>query len=126
MQRSSLAVPFHIVCHLLVFGESVLNDAVSVVIYNSVQKMFYHKQFQRSTIEIIKDFGSVASLSVFMGLAFGGVCSFLFKRAKELHRFPDIELGLTLLTAYLTFGSSTRPSRSSDSLACRLVTPITS
>lgn len=63
----------------LLFGEGVVNDAVSIILFNSVLK-FASEPFSASTpFLIIGDFLLLAFLSLMIGLIFGLVCAFFLK-----------------------------------------------
>lgn len=90
------------VLYSLVFGESVLNDAVCIALFDSM-KEFDHMSFGVVDIfEAIGIFIGLAIGSVILGVAIGlGVC--LTFRKLELDRSPAIEFLLVFLSAYASY-----------------------
>lgn len=85
----------------LVFGESVLNDAVAVVLFKTFMK-FYESddEFDGNTIPIIMVDFTICSLgSVIVGVCIGLACSYLCKHTK-MRLYPEYEISLLFLFAY--------------------------
>lgn len=85
----------------LVFGESVLNDAVAIVLFR-VFGRYYGKKSDSSNMNISAALGEfvVVSLgSVVVGVIIGMLCSLLFKKTL-LRDYPSYEIGLVFLFAY--------------------------
>lgn len=85
----------------LVFGESVLNDAVAIVLFRVflVQKAF---QFNELGM-VMLNFFSVALGSLFLGAFVGLMCCFCFRNAQKLTKHPVMEVQLLFLTAFGSF-----------------------
>jgi len=85
----------------LVFGESVLNDAVAIVLFHVFSKYYDsdvvigHREIPRVLIEFV----GVSGGSVLVGVATGLLCAFLFKHT-QIHLYPTYEVGLLFLFAY--------------------------
>lgn len=91
----------------LVFGESVLNDAVSIVLFKSFMT-FYESgaAFSSKTIVVILGNFTVMTLgSVFVGIATGLACSYLCKNT-NLKMYPEYEISLLFLFAYGSYSFS--------------------
>ena len=73
----------------LVFGESVLNDAVAIVLFKTFQGFFDSGEpFSSATIPtILLNFTAVSLGSVFVGVAIGLICSYLF-HIPDIYTFP--------------------------------------
>jgi solute carrier family 9 (sodium/hydrogen exchanger), member 8 len=85
----------------LVFGESVLNDAVAIVLFKTF-KSFYEsgEEFSSRTIPVIMVSFTVCSLgSVVVGVLIGLVCSYLCKHTK-MRQYPEYEISILFLFAY--------------------------
>jgi len=89
----------------LVFGESVLNDAVSIVLYKTFEKLWLsHVQHSASVSfwDAVGHFFGVSIGSIAIG-CFGALfCSFMFKRS-NLRQYPAYEFIVMFLFAYGTY-----------------------
>lgn len=85
----------------LVFGESVLNDAVAIVLFKTFMSFYESdKEFNSSTIPTIMVNFTICSLgSVVVGVFIGLVCSYLCKNTK-MRLYPEYEISILFLFAY--------------------------
>lgn len=91
----------------LVFGESVLNDAVAIVLFKTFIS-FYESgaQFSGKTVlTILLNFSLVSLGSVFIGVVTGLSCSYLCKHT-ALKQYPEYEISLLFLFAYGSYSLS--------------------
>ncbi|XP_065347310.1 sodium/hydrogen exchanger 6 isoform X3 [Cloeon dipterum] len=92
--------------YALVFGESVLNDAVAMVLSGAIQN--YSKHSGSGTFEFnalmkaVGNFFSYFSLSLFLGAVMGCITALLTKFTR-VRDFPLLESALFLLMSYSTF-----------------------
>lgn len=93
--------------YALIFGESVLNDAVALVLTGAIQKYgdsytssdgFESEAFFRA----LGDFLRIFSLSLFVGAAMGCLTALLTKFTR-IRDFPLLESALFVLMSYSTF-----------------------
>eukprot|EP00930_Biecheleria_cincta_P045577 TRINITY_DN31415_c0_g1_i1.p1 TRINITY_DN31415_c0_g1~~TRINITY_DN31415_c0_g1_i1.p1 ORF type:complete len:653 (-),score=89.53 TRINITY_DN31415_c0_g1_i1:28-1881(-) len=91
--------------HSLINGESVLNDAVAIVLFGT---LVHHGTDEPRLISapVLGQFCLVLMGSLVVGLGAGALLSWGFKRTQELARFPDYEISAMFLGAYLTFALS--------------------
>ena len=91
----------------LVFGESVLNDAVAIVLFKTFQGFFDSGEpFSSATIPtILLNFTAVSLGSVFVGVAIGLICSYLCKNT-EMYKYPEYEISMLFLFAYGSYSFS--------------------
>ncbi|TMW57338.1 hypothetical protein Poli38472_003263 [Pythium oligandrum] len=85
----------------MVFGESVLNDAVSIVLYNTFLK-FYESQSEFTTgamASLMVEFAFISLGSVVVGVVTGLGCSFMCKNT-NIKGYPSYEITLLFLFAY--------------------------
>lgn len=86
----------------IIFGESLLNDAVSIVMFETLS------QFHGEKIHLLSFFhGAGIFLLVFftstaLGVVFGLGCSLLLKHS-ALAQYPELETCLVLLIAYTSY-----------------------
>lgn len=119
LQQSRLKSPL---IYSLIFGESVLNDAVSIVLFNTFRT--FHSatsaaakasgghaaasstlvgDFDHFTIgTLFLDFLLVSVGSLWIGILVGLTCSFLFKNSR-LSQTPEVEFTLTIFFAYASY-----------------------
>lgn len=102
----------------ILFGEGVVNDAVSILIFKSVEKMVEGSHgnekedvidltgVEITTNEIFKTIGQfflLTSLSLLVGIGVGLVSAFVFKHVKSLQHHPVLEVFLILLFGYSSY-----------------------
>ncbi|KAJ0036703.1 hypothetical protein NQD34_005380 [Periophthalmus magnuspinnatus] len=96
------------VLNMLVFGESILNDAVSIVLTNTAEGFF--SQSDNSTVTGWEIF--IQALGYFLKMFFGsaalgtltGLISAVFLKHFDLRKTPSLEFGMMLIFAYLPYG----------------------
>ncbi|KAK7884197.1 hypothetical protein WMY93_027320 [Mugilogobius chulae] len=96
------------VLNMLVFGESILNDAVSIVLTNTAEGFF--SQSDNSTVTGWEIF--IQALGYFLQMFFGsaalgtltGLISAVFLKHFDLRKTPSLEFGMMLIFAYLPYG----------------------
>lgn len=90
----------------IVFGESVLNDAVGIVLFETFEKFIGFTFTTSSMLLALVDFGLIFVGSTLVGVFFGVMSALLFKH----FNFKDCllhEVGAYVLFAYLPFLGST-------------------
>uniref|UniRef100_A0A3Q3ICF4 Sodium/hydrogen exchanger n=1 Tax=Monopterus albus TaxID=43700 RepID=A0A3Q3ICF4_MONAL len=96
------------VLNMLVFGESILNDAVSIVLTNTAEGFF--SQSDNSMVTGWQIF--LQALAYFLEMFFGsaalgtltGLISALFLKHFDLRKTPSLEFGMMIIFAYLPYG----------------------
>ncbi|XP_020289197.1 sodium/hydrogen exchanger 7 isoform X5 [Pseudomyrmex gracilis] len=94
--------------YALVFGESVLNDAVAIVLSGSIQNYAERYQLGSGGFETVAffqafgDFVGIFSLSLFIGATMGCITAMLTKFTR-VRDFPLLESALFVLMSYSTF-----------------------
>jgi sodium/hydrogen exchanger-like protein 6/7 len=86
----------------IIFGESLLNDAVAIVMFETLsqfhgEKIHLLSFFHGTGIFLLVFFSSMA-----LGVIFGLGCSLLLKHS-QLASYPEIESCLVLLIAYTSY-----------------------
>lgn len=92
----------------LVFGESVLNDAVAISLFKVFVKYYDPSGPKWSESEIpnaLLAFLIVSILSICIGVGLGLVTSFLFKHT-DLSRYPKLETSLLFCFCYLCYATA--------------------
>eukprot|EP00397_Hematodinium_sp_SG-2012_P038841 GEMP01042317.1.p1 GENE.GEMP01042317.1~~GEMP01042317.1.p1 ORF type:complete len:579 (+),score=85.57 GEMP01042317.1:90-1826(+) len=91
--------------HCLVFGESLLNDAVAIVLFAAFERSFRSTQKGvPDAASLMTDFLFVSFGSLMIGLGAGFLCAWCFRRAHpRLHQFPAYEVSSTFFVAYLSY-----------------------
>jgi sodium/hydrogen exchanger 8 len=91
----------------LVFGESVLNDAVAIVLFKTFSASFEAgDEFSAGSLySIMINFSIVSLGSVAVGVIIGLLCSYLCKHT-ALRLYPEYEISLLFLFAYGSFAFS--------------------
>eukprot|EP01061_Rhynchopus_euleeides_P026801 TRINITY_DN4365_c1_g1_i1.p1 TRINITY_DN4365_c1_g1~~TRINITY_DN4365_c1_g1_i1.p1 ORF type:complete len:774 (+),score=314.48 TRINITY_DN4365_c1_g1_i1:84-2324(+) len=75
----------------LVFGEAVLNDAVSIVLYNVMVNFVEVEMTPTALAMAVVEFLKISSLSCIIGYFYGAMCALLLKHVNFKHH-PSIEI----------------------------------
>ncbi|KAF8644017.1 hypothetical protein AX16_008733 [Volvariella volvacea WC 439] len=86
----------------IIFGESLLNDAVSIVMYETLRQFHGTEVYLSSIFHGVGIFLLTFSVSMALGVAFGLGMSLLLKHS-SLNRFHSIETCLVALCAYTCY-----------------------
>ncbi|KAM7437555.1 Sodium/hydrogen exchanger 8 [Porites harrisoni] len=93
--------------NMLVFGESILNDAVSIVMTNTILEMGSEQYADSSSFETffsaVGNFLVMFSASAAIGIAFALISALLLKHV-DLRTTPSLELGTMLIFSYAPYG----------------------
>ncbi|CCE65165.1 hypothetical protein TPHA_0K00310 [Tetrapisispora phaffii CBS 4417] len=88
--------------YTIIFGESLLNDAISIVMFETCQK-FHGKPAKLSSLfEGIGMFMYTFSISLLIGCLIGILVALILKHT-HLRRFPQIESSIILLICYESY-----------------------
>lgn len=91
----------------LVFGESVLNDAIAISLFRTFAKYYKPDGPDWSESEIpgaLVSFLVVTTLSIFVGVALGLLASWIYKHT-DLKCFPKLETSLLFCFCYLCYAT---------------------
>ena len=92
----------------LLFGESVVNDAVTIIIFNTVQTL-NDVEVGKSTVPImIGQFFLLSLLSLFIGFTYGALASLILKKFRVITRDAISECILLFSMGYLSYATSER------------------
>lgn len=98
--------PANPLLYSLVFGESVFNDAVCIVMYDVLYDLVANHEGQdvgaSEISQAVLEFFEVSFGSIALGCVAGLACSFVFKRI-HLHEHPATEWLLIFLTAFTAY-----------------------
>ncbi|MFS7985449.1 putative cation/H+ exchanger, cation/H+ exchanger, CPA1 family, sodium/solute symporter superfamily [Helianthus anomalus] len=87
----------------LVFGEGVVNDATSVVLFNAVRKITANTLGVKAALRIVLDFLYLFSSSTLLGVSAGLLASYIL-RGLGFGRHSSVrEISLMILIAYLSY-----------------------
>ncbi|XP_024032047.1 sodium/hydrogen exchanger 3 [Morus notabilis] len=87
----------------LVFGEGVVNDATSVVLFNAIQKFDLSHITSSVAIEFIGNFLYLFFTSTALGFGVGLLSAFTLKKLYFGRHSTDREVALMILMAYLSY-----------------------
>ena len=89
----------------IVFGEGIINDAVSIILFNTVQK--YTKKTSIVTLttpfSIAGNFVSLSLQSLFLGIIFALLSSYILKKFRAFSKNPVAECMIIFSFAYLSY-----------------------
>lgn len=88
--------------YTIIFGESLLNDAISIVMFETCQKFHGHPVGFSSFFEGIGLFLMSFTISTIIGILVG-ICVALVLKHSHIRRYPQIETCLVLLFAYESY-----------------------
>ena len=92
----------------LVFGESVLNDAIAIVLFKTFRKYYDPEAPDLTTHDIpsaLLAFFTTSILSIFIGTGLGLATSYIYKHS-NMREFPKLETSLLFLCCYLCFATA--------------------
>ncbi|XVF06550.1 hypothetical protein REPUB_Repub06bG0058800 [Reevesia pubescens] len=87
----------------LVFGEGVVNDATSVVLFNAIQSFDLSNINPRIALEFIGSFLFLFLASTLLGVVVGLVSAYIIKKLYFGRHSTDREFALMMLMAYLSY-----------------------
>ncbi|XP_055830658.1 sodium/hydrogen exchanger 1-like isoform X2 [Solanum dulcamara] len=87
----------------LVFGEGVVNDATSVVLFNAIQKLDLSHINPRAALLFTGSFLYLFLASTFLGVLIGLLSAYLIKKIYLGRHSTDREVALVILMAYLSY-----------------------
>ena len=91
----------------VVFGEGITNDAVSIILFNTVETVSAAGAFTASTpFSIISNFFSLGFQSILIGVVFGLLSSFIFKHCRFMTVSAVVETSLVFCFAYISYALS--------------------
>ncbi|KAL8166414.1 hypothetical protein V2J09_007913 [Rumex salicifolius] len=87
----------------LVFGEGVVNDATSVVLFNAIQSFDLSHTNVRIGVQFIGNFLQLFCASTLLGVVTGLVSAYVIKKLYFGRHSTDREVALVILMAYLSY-----------------------
>ncbi|XP_010546638.1 PREDICTED: sodium/hydrogen exchanger 2 [Tarenaya hassleriana] len=87
----------------LVFGEGVVNDATSVVLFNAIQSFDLSHLNLEAALHFLGNFLYLFILSTLLGVATGLVSAYIIKKLYFGRHSTDREVSLMMLMAYLSY-----------------------
>jgi NhaP-type Na+/H+ or K+/H+ antiporter len=89
----------------LIFGEGITNDAVCIILFNTVYEYAGpHSEFTSFTpIKVLYGFIMLGFFSIFIGLIFGVLSAYVLKKFRFLTVNPVIEVNLVFVFGYLSY-----------------------
>ncbi|XP_028770800.1 sodium/hydrogen exchanger 1 [Neltuma alba] len=87
----------------IVFGEGVVNDATSIVLYNSVQSLDFSSISATTALKLLGTFLYLFLTSTVLGISVGLLSAFTIKTLYFGRHSTDREVALMMLMAYLSY-----------------------
>lgn len=87
----------------IVFGEGVVNDATSIVLFNSVQSLDSDKIDASAAVKLLGTFLYLFFTSTFLGIVTGLLSAFIIKTLYFGRHSTDREVALMMIMAYLSY-----------------------
>lgn len=90
----------------LVFGEGITNDAVCIILFNTVLEYAGpHSEFTSSTpLKIIGSFLSLSFFSVLIGVVCGLLSALVFKHCRFITHNTVVQVNMIFCFGYLSYG----------------------
>lgn len=90
------------VLNMLVFGESILNDAISIVLTTTISNTPSHAGTGEAILSALSTFFTMFFASAGIGVIFALISSLLIKHV-DLRKHPSLEFGLMLVFTYAPY-----------------------
>lgn len=92
----------------IVFGEGIINDAVSIILFNTVMKYTAkNSEITFSTpFQISYEFVLLGFYSLFIGMIFGLLSSYILKQCRSFSKNPVSETIVIFCFGYLSYATS--------------------
>ena len=88
----------------ILFGEGVVNDAVSILLFNTVKNTLVGGDIRGSTIvDIAGNFVYLSFMSILLGVLFALTLALVFKRVHTFSEAPLVETCLIILVGYSSY-----------------------
>ncbi|XP_047324796.1 sodium/hydrogen exchanger 2-like [Impatiens glandulifera] len=87
----------------LVFGEGVVNDATSIVLFNAIKKLDISHVDSFVAFQFFGNFAVLFTTSTFLGIAIGLISAYIIKKLYFGRHSTDREVALMILMAYLSY-----------------------
>ena len=92
----------------LLFGESVVNDAVTIILFNTIGSLKDIDMSKSTVPMMVAQFVLLASLSLLIGIVYGSITALILKKFRVLTRDAISECILLFSMAYLSYATSER------------------
>lgn len=90
------------VLNMLVFGESILNDAISIVLTTTISQTPNHVSTSDAILSALSTFFTMFFASAGIGVVFALISALLIKHV-DLRKHPSLEFGLMLVFTYAPY-----------------------
>ncbi|KAI4369420.1 hypothetical protein MLD38_017860 [Melastoma candidum] len=87
----------------LVFGEGVVNDATSVVLFNAIQSFDLNNINHQIALQFSRNFLHLFFTSTMLGVLTGLLCAYIIKKLYFARHSTDREVALMILMSYLSY-----------------------
>lgn len=93
----------------ILFGEGVVNDAVSILLYRAIEKLIESMSGDEFALtwgdvgNTFLQFLYLSAVSVLIGIGYGLLASFMLKRVPSMKEHPVREICIVILVAYLAY-----------------------
>lgn len=87
----------------ILFGEGVINDAVSIVLFRAVVELGSDGLETVEVLELLWNFVYMCSMSVIVGFSCGLLCALLLKHIPKMREHPERETLVIIMLGYLSY-----------------------
>lgn len=90
----------------IIFGEGVTNDAVGLILFNTVQSMVEEPDFELNAytpFKVTLDFVKLGIFSIIIGFLIAALSSLVLKKCRFLTVNPVIEVNIVFIFGYLSY-----------------------